>query len=235
MTNPSTRCGKCSYVNRARARFCIHCGADLATTPASVPTVASAVGTAERCPGCGQDITPGARFCRNCGKTVALTSKPRTDEAGARAPPSPPVGAAPSVVAETLAQPRGNSASSPVHPAASIAEAPLPATASRFAFPVWAWTLFGFFIGLLTGVGVLWAQPALLNWASAPTQATVEPAPSGSSSKTSTPGTTVTPDGVLTATYAPLTATVPITGTRSAKLPLSGTKSSTATIKRITP
>lgn len=47
-------CAGCGTTNRARASFCIRCGAPL-------------VRPAPRCPQCGVEPTPGARFCRVCG------------------------------------------------------------------------------------------------------------------------------------------------------------------------
>ena len=49
------RCPRCSQVNPGEARFCLHCGAQLAIS----------------CPGCGAVQPPGARFCPECGRAAA--------------------------------------------------------------------------------------------------------------------------------------------------------------------
>ena len=49
------RCPRCSQENPGEARFCLHCGAQLAIS----------------CPGCGAVQPPGARFCPECGRAVA--------------------------------------------------------------------------------------------------------------------------------------------------------------------
>jgi class 3 adenylate cyclase/tetratricopeptide (TPR) repeat protein len=52
------RCPRCSQENPGEARFCLHCGAQLAIS----------------CPRCGAVQPPGARFCPECGRaaTAAL-------------------------------------------------------------------------------------------------------------------------------------------------------------------
>ena len=52
------RCPRCSQENPGEARFCLHCGAQLAIS----------------CPRCGAAQPPGARFCPECGRaaTAAL-------------------------------------------------------------------------------------------------------------------------------------------------------------------
>jgi len=54
------RCPQCSHENPGQARFCLHCGAQLAIS----------------CPGCGAVQPPRARFCPECGR--AVTTVPGT-------------------------------------------------------------------------------------------------------------------------------------------------------------
>jgi class 3 adenylate cyclase len=49
------RCPRCSQENPGEARFCLHCGAQLAIS----------------CPRCGAVQPPGARFCPECGRAAA--------------------------------------------------------------------------------------------------------------------------------------------------------------------
>ena len=51
-------CGHCAAENDAEARFCVRCGAPLATP----------------CPGCGASLPDGARFCPRCGQEVKAAS-----------------------------------------------------------------------------------------------------------------------------------------------------------------
>ncbi|HKH13671.1 MAG TPA: adenylate/guanylate cyclase domain-containing protein [Solirubrobacterales bacterium] len=69
-------CGSCGTQNPEGARFCMSCGAPLAT----------------RCPSCGAESPPGAKFCVQCGTSLSASgAAPR----GARpaAPPAQPSGA----------------------------------------------------------------------------------------------------------------------------------------------
>ena len=54
------RCPRCSQENPDEARFCLHCGAQLAIS----------------CPGCGAVQPPGARFCPECGRAVGAAPGP---------------------------------------------------------------------------------------------------------------------------------------------------------------
>jgi class 3 adenylate cyclase/tetratricopeptide (TPR) repeat protein len=54
------RCPRCSQENPDEARFCLHCGAQLAIS----------------CPGCGAVLPPGARFCPECGRAVTAGPAP---------------------------------------------------------------------------------------------------------------------------------------------------------------
>jgi class 3 adenylate cyclase len=54
------RCPRCSQENPNEARFCLHCGAQLAMS----------------CPGCGAVLPPGARFCPECGRAVGAAPGP---------------------------------------------------------------------------------------------------------------------------------------------------------------
>src|SRR6266550_6034042 len=54
------RCPRCGQENPDEARFCLHCGAQLAIS----------------CPGCGAVLPPGARFCRECGRAVGAAPGP---------------------------------------------------------------------------------------------------------------------------------------------------------------
>src|SRR6266516_357497 len=54
------RCPRCGQVNPDEARFCLHCGAQLAIS----------------CPGCGAVLPPGARFCPECGRAVGAAPGP---------------------------------------------------------------------------------------------------------------------------------------------------------------
>jgi class 3 adenylate cyclase len=54
------RCPRCSQENPDEARFCLHCGAQLAVL----------------CPHCGAVQPPGARFCPECGRTVTAGPAP---------------------------------------------------------------------------------------------------------------------------------------------------------------
>ena len=54
------RCPRCRHENPDEARFCVHCGAQLAIS----------------CAGCGTVQPPGARFCPECGRAAAATPVP---------------------------------------------------------------------------------------------------------------------------------------------------------------
>ena len=54
------RCPRCGQENPDEARFCLHCGAQLAIS----------------CPGCGAVQPPGARFCPECGRAVGAAPGP---------------------------------------------------------------------------------------------------------------------------------------------------------------
>jgi class 3 adenylate cyclase len=54
------RCPRCSQENPDEARFCLHCGAQLAIS----------------CPGCGAVQPPGGRFCPECGRAVGAAPGP---------------------------------------------------------------------------------------------------------------------------------------------------------------
>jgi class 3 adenylate cyclase len=54
------RCPRCSQENPDEARYCLHCGAQLAIS----------------CPACGAVQPPGARFCPECGRAVTAGPAP---------------------------------------------------------------------------------------------------------------------------------------------------------------
>ena len=54
------RCPRCSQENPDEARFCLHCGVQLAIS----------------CPGCGAVQPPGGRFCPECGRAVGAAPGP---------------------------------------------------------------------------------------------------------------------------------------------------------------
>jgi class 3 adenylate cyclase len=54
------RCPRCSQENPDEARFCLHCGAQLAIS----------------CPSCGAALPAGARFCPECGHEVTAAPAP---------------------------------------------------------------------------------------------------------------------------------------------------------------
>jgi len=53
-------CPRCGQENPGEARFCVHCGAQLAVS----------------CPGCGTALPAGARFCPRCGRPAAAAPAP---------------------------------------------------------------------------------------------------------------------------------------------------------------
>ena len=53
-------CPRCGHDNPDEARFCLQCGAQLATS----------------CPDCGVVLPPGARFCPECGHALAGAPTP---------------------------------------------------------------------------------------------------------------------------------------------------------------
>ena len=65
-------CPSCGTANPERARFCMSCGAGLATA----------------CPSCGTENPPGAKFCIECG--TSLTGKPSPAPAASASAHSPP-------------------------------------------------------------------------------------------------------------------------------------------------
>jgi class 3 adenylate cyclase/tetratricopeptide (TPR) repeat protein len=54
------RCPRCGQENPDGARFCVHCGGQLAIS----------------CPGCGAALPADARFCPECGRAVAAAPSP---------------------------------------------------------------------------------------------------------------------------------------------------------------
>src|SRR5580704_18186208 len=73
----TVRCSRCQEDNPARAKFCLACGARLATS----------------CPSCGAEAPEGARFCPACGGSL---------QAGAAAAPRVPESYTPRHLAEKI-------------------------------------------------------------------------------------------------------------------------------------
>jgi class 3 adenylate cyclase len=56
-------CAACGYENETRKKFCVDCGAALASS----------------CPACGTQCAAGEKFCGECGASLAACDKPQTE------------------------------------------------------------------------------------------------------------------------------------------------------------
>ncbi|WP_164519681.1 double zinc ribbon domain-containing protein [Nocardioides ferulae] len=86
-------CARCGHPAEAGLRFCVNCGAPLASPPPHVgPDPAAPPPAATGCRACAAPLTPGLRFCTTCGadqRAAADAVKP--SGSAATSDPPPPV------------------------------------------------------------------------------------------------------------------------------------------------